>query len=207
MPLKDLLDAIEAEANEESARLERESKAEAEAILSRAREEVARAREGILRAHAPATEAEANRRVALARLEASRLTREAREEAFSCLLAEVRARLAAARGELGYRDTLRAFFGEALAALPDAATARVHPDDEGLASDLAREMRADLNLVPDPGVGGGVVLESAGGRVVRNTFEERLANAEPLLRPWYGRRLEALSKTVSEFVAGTAGER
>jgi hypothetical protein len=32
------------------------------------------------------------------------------------------------------------------------------------------------------------VLQSAGGRVVRNTFEERLASATPRLRPWYRER-------------------
>lgn len=188
MPLKDLLNAIEAEANEESVRLENESRAEAEAILTEARAEAERAREEVLRARAPATANEANRRVALARLEASRLEREAREEAFSLLLAEARTRLAAAREEPGYRDALHALMREALAALPDASTARVNPLDV----EPAREVGAKLTVVPDPGVGGGVVLESAGGRVVRNTFEDRLANAASRLRPWYGERLRAI---------------
>ena len=43
---------------------------------------------------------------------------------------------------------------------------------------------------------GGVVVESADGRVVRNTLEERLVNAEPGLRPWYARRLAALEAPV-----------
>lgn len=193
MPLQELLNAIEAEANAERERLEAESKAEAEAIVVAAREEAERARGEILRAHAPATEAEANRRLALARLEAGRLEREAREEAFSLLLAEARAMLAAARGEPGHRNALRPLLEEALSALPDAATVRVHPDDEALASELARTAGVELTVMPDPGIDGGVVLESAGGRVVRNTLEERLANAGPRLRPWYGRRLEALA--------------
>ena len=203
MPLRELLNAIEAEANEESARLREEAEAEAEAVLSGARSEAARAREEILRAHAPATENEANRRVALACLEAGRLRREAHDEAFRLLLGETRDRLADARAEPGYRETLRALLGEALAALPDAATARVDPGDVELASDLIRELNPDLTVTPDPGVGGGVVLESAGGRVVGNTFGARLANAEPRLRPWYGRRLEALSGSVP----GSAGAR
>ncbi len=188
MPLEDLLNAIESEADEERARLGEE--AEAAAILSRAREEAARAREDVLRSRVPA--AEANRRRAVARLEAGRLEREARHEAFVLLLAETRDRLAKVRGEPSHRDALRALLREALAALPDAATARVHPDDEGLADRLAREAGANLVVKPDPGVDGGFVLEAAGGRVVRNTFGARLANAEARLRPWYGRRLEAL---------------
>jgi vacuolar-type H+-ATPase subunit E/Vma4 len=198
LPLKDLLNAIEAEAKEESARLESESRAEADAILAQARAGAAGAREEVLRAPAAATANEADRRVALARLEASRLEREAREEALALLLAEARTRLAAARDEPGYRETLRALMREALAALPDASTARVNPPDEALAAELARQLGADLTVAPDPGVGG-VVLESADGRVVRNTFEERLATAAPRLRPWYGRRLRA--------VAGSSVER
>lgn len=199
MPLKDLLNAIEAEANEESASLENESRAEADAILAEARADAARARQEILRAHAPATANEANRRVALARLEASRLEREAREEAFSLLIDEALSRLAAARDEPGYRDTLRALMREALAALPDASTARVNPLDETVAAEVARDIGADLAVAPDLGVGGGVVLRSAGGRVVRNTFEERLANAAPQLRPWYGRRLQEIEKSAGEL--------
>ena len=191
MPLKDLLNAIEAEATSERERLEADSKAEAAAIVAAAREEAERARGEILRAQAPATGAEADRRLALARLEASRLEREARRDAFDELLSEARALLAGARREPGYRDALGALLSEALAALPDASTARVHPDDEALLTDLARG--ADLAVVPDAAVGGGVVLESPGGRVVRNTLPERLANAEPGLRPWYGARLEALA--------------
>ena len=198
MPLKDLLNAIEAEANEESARLESESRAEAEAILAEARADAARAREEVLRAHAPATTNEANRRVALARLDASRLEREAREEAFSLLVDGARFRLAPVRDEPGYRDTLRALMREALTALPDATTARVNPLDETLASELARELGADLAVTPEPGIGGGVVLASAGGRVVRNTFEERLTNAAPQLRPWFGERFRALERSAVE---------
>lgn len=195
MPLKDLLNAIEADANEEGARLENESRGEAETILAEAEAGAVRAREEVLRAHAPATTNEANRRVALARLEASRLEREAREEAFSLLVDEARSRLAAVRDEPGYRDTLRALMREALAALPDAATAHVNPLDETLAAGLAHELGADLAVAPEPGIGGGVVLASAGGRAVRNTLEERLTNAAPQLRPWYGERFRALEKS------------
>ena len=195
MPLKDLLNAIEVEANRESTRLEDESRAEADAILAEARAGAARAREEVLRAHAPATANEADRRVALARLEASRLERDAREEAFALLLAGARTRLAAARDEPGYRETLSALMREALVALPDTSTVRVNPLAAALAAELAREIGANLAVAPDPGVGGGVVLESAGGRVVRNTFGERLANAAPRLRPWYGRRLQDMERS------------
>ena len=100
------------------------------------------------------------------------------------------------------RIDLGALLAEALVALPDASTARVHPDDEASVSDLARETGSRLAVVPDAAVAGGVVLESAGGRVLRNTLPERLANAEPGLRSWYGARLERLALDVAP--AGTS---
>lgn len=192
LPLQDLLNVIEAEANEERLRLESDSKAEAEAIVSAAHEEAARARDEVLRARTPATEAEAARRLAVARLEASRLLREARESAFSQLLAEVRRRLAGSSASPAHRDTVRALLQEALAAVPDAHTARVSPRDEPLIAELAREAGVDLTVETDETVSGGVALESGRGRVARNTFEGRLASAEPRLRAWYGGRLEGL---------------
>lgn len=192
MPLRDLLAAIEAEANEERSRIEAEGRARADAILAEARAGAARAREDVLRAHAPATRTEASRRVAVARLEAARIVREARERAFSLLLAEVRARLAAEREGPAHRATLRALLDEALAALPDAATVRANPRDGALVGELLGGAGEGLRVEADAGIVGGVVVESAGGRVVRNTFEERLANAEPQLRTAYGRRLDTL---------------
>lgn len=193
MPLKDLLNAIEAEADGESVRLLTESETEAEAILSGACEEASRAREETLGAHASATRGEADRRISLARLEAGRIERTAREQAYALLLSQARAALAAAREEPGYPDTLGALLAEALAALPDATMVHINPGDEELTRDLAQVTAPDLGVAPDPDVGEGVVLESAGGRVVRNTMEERLANAGPGLRPWYGRRIGALA--------------
>lgn len=138
-------------------------------------------------------EAEAERRIARARLEAKNTLRAAREEAFELLLAEVRSRLAVLRGTSGYRGVLRALLREGLAALPDARLVRVDPRDEGLAAELVRESRADLAVEPSFETLGGLVLESGDGRVARNTFEERLSNAEPRLRLWYGRRLSELT--------------
>lgn len=195
MPLNELLSAIESEAREERERLEAESRAEVEAIVAAAHGEAARAREDILRAYAPDTQAAATRRVASARLEAARLRRAAREEAFSLLLQEARSRLAAqARG--GDRATTRALLLEALAALPDAEVLWVNPRDEESAVELVRELHASLT-VETADVTGGVVLETGHGVVVRNTFEERLANAESELRPWYGRRLDRLAAATS----------
>ncbi len=192
-PLKDLLASIEAEAKQENDRLDAESRAEAEAILARAREEARATREEVLRPREAEAESETERRTARARLEATNILRAAREEAFGSLLAEVRSRLAALRGAPRYRGAFRALLREGLAALPDARLVRVDPRDEVLAAELVRESGADLAVEPSLEALGGLVLESGDGRVARNTFEERLTNAEPRLRLWYGRRLSGLT--------------
>jgi len=193
-PLKDLLAAIEADADEERSRLEAESVAEAEGILRSAREEAEAGRAGILRPARAESEAEANRRLARARLAAEAMRREAREEAFERLLADVRSELSHRRDGAAYHDALRALISEGLAAIPDARTLYTDPRDEALALALVHELGADLAVEPTLETSGGVVLQSAGGRLVRNTFEERLATAAPRLRLWYGRRLDALAQ-------------
>jgi V/A-type H+/Na+-transporting ATPase subunit E len=192
-PLKDLLASIEVEAKQESERLEAESRAEAESILAEAREKAQETREEVLRSWEAEAEAEAERRIARARLEAMNTLRAAREQAFEQLLAEVRSRLGALRGELGYREALRALLRETLAALPDARLVRVDSRDEELAAELVRESGADLAVEASLETLGGLVLESDDGRLARNTFEERLANAEGRLRLWYGRRVSELT--------------
>ncbi|CAA9460374.1 MAG: hypothetical protein AVDCRST_MAG28-3207 [uncultured Rubrobacteraceae bacterium] len=193
-PLNDLLAAIEAEAKEERARLEAESRAEAEVIMAEAQREAAAAREEILGPLEAEANSEAEHRTATTRLQGARLLREAREEAFGLLLAETSSSLAALRGEeAGYHATLRALLREGLAALPGARSLRVDPRDEALAAELLKELGAEyLALDPSLQTSGGLVLESGDGRTLRNTFEERLANAEPGLRLWYGRRLDSL---------------
>lgn len=191
-PLDDLLAAIEAEAKEERARLEAESRAEAEVILAEAQREASAAREEILRPLEVEANSEAERRTATARLEAARLLREAREESFGLLLAGTNSSIAALRGEGGYRTALRALLREGFTALPGAKILRVDPRDEALAAELLKELGADLSVDPSLQTAGGLVLESGDGRTLPNTFEERLANAEPELRLWYGRRLDSL---------------
>ncbi|MGF1470665.1 MAG: V-type ATP synthase subunit E [Rubrobacteraceae bacterium] len=188
-PLNDLLSAIEADANEERARLDESSRAAAEEILARARAEAEFARTQPTRDQEPELQREAARRIGAARVEAANLLREAREESFDQLLGEARSRLGTLRGTGRYRGLLGALLDEARAVLPNARVMRVDPADAELASELAAEH--DLTVESSLQTTGGLELASDDGRSIRNTFEERLANAEPELRMAYGRRLAA----------------
>jgi V/A-type H+/Na+-transporting ATPase subunit E len=185
MALADLLRAIEADAEAERARADREAAAEAAAIVGDAQVE-ASALEAAL-ADAPETEAraEAAHLRALARLDAAAVVRLAREQAFVSLLGGIRDRFAALRGSDGYPALFEALIIESRAALPVARQLRVDRRDADLALPLARGLRVEPTLE----TWGGVELASDDGRTIRNTVEERLANAEPLLRQVFAQRL------------------
>jgi vacuolar-type H+-ATPase subunit E/Vma4 len=190
MALVELLAGLEAEAASDAARLEAETREEANRILETARAEARQLQEQSAHANERELDGEAERRRALARLSAAAAVREAREEAFREFLAEVREHLAALRERAEYPSLLRALIRESTTALPDATVLRVDPRDERLASALVENLDAELNVVAVLTTAGGVELASGDGRTVRNTVEERLANAEPALRLLFGAALD-----------------
>ena len=134
-------------------------------------------------------------------MDASAAVRSAREEAFASLLAGIRAELAAFRGAASYPALFRSLLAESRAALPAARELRVDPRDLDLAMALAGELRVD----PALDTWGGVELACDDGRTIRNTLEERLANAEPLLRRRFARRLAtAVARGCAMRILGAA---
>lgn len=178
MPLADLLEAIELEADEELARREREARSEAEQILARGRHEAAALTASLIDAAESSAAREAESTVALARLEALATVRDAREAAYGRLLGQVREELAAARSRADYLQLMRSLLEESRRALPSATVLRVDPRDVQLASELAGTLRVEPLL----DTWGGLELASEDGRAVLNTLERRLANADPILR-------------------------
>ena len=76
------------------------------------------------------------------------------------------------------RRCFAALLAESRAALPAARELRIDRRDADLARPLADGLGVELTL----DTWGGLELASDDGRTLRNTLEERLANAEPLLR-------------------------
>ena len=185
MALADLLQAIEADAAAERARADREAAAEATAIVEQARAKAAELAAELAAEPEDEARAEAERTRALARMDASAAVRSAREEAFASLLAGIRAELAALRGAESYPELFRSLLAESRAALPEAHELHVDPRD----LDLAMELAGELRVHPTLDTWGGLELACDDGRTVRNTLEERVANAEPLLRRRFARRL------------------
>lgn len=185
MALEDLLRAIEVEADEERHRADRDRSAAATAIIEAARQEATTVEAELTGAPEGEALAEAKRERALARLQAAQTVRVARELAFGSLLGRIRDELAALRGSDAYPAVFRALLAESRAALPEGRELRVDHRDAELAASLA----GDLRVVTTLDTWGGMELAGDDGRTVRNTLEERLVNADQLLRGRFARWL------------------
>lgn len=182
MALKDLLTALEADAAAETERLHGETEAEAARIVESAHLEARTLEQETARADEARLARELERRRSEARLAAAGTLRNAHEASVETLQGALRRRLAALRGTDAYPGVLRALIEEALAAVPSASLLRVDPRDAQLAREVVRELNVRVELKPDLETLGGLEAVTSDGRTVRNTFEERVRNADPALR-------------------------
>jgi vacuolar-type H+-ATPase subunit E/Vma4 len=182
MTLADLLAGLRSEAEAETALLEAETREQANRIRAAARAEASVLREQIVLAAEDDIRKEADRRRAAARLAVAASVRVAREKLFLDFRTTVSRRLDELREDERYPAVLRALLEESLAALPAATSLRVDPRDERLARQLLAERGVKLELAASLKTAGGLELADGRERVVRNTVEERVANAEAVLR-------------------------
>lgn len=185
MALSDLLQAIEEQVGEERLLADQDTASQVAEILERAREDAATLEAELATAPEGDARLEAERERGRARLQAADTVRAEQEEIFATLLAAIRAELAALRGSDRYSALFRALLAQSRSALPSARRLRVDPRDDDLGRSLAGDLRVESTL----DTSGGLELADDDGRTVRNTWEERLANAEPLLRREFARRL------------------
>ena len=182
MTLADLLAGLRSEAEAETALLEAETLEQANRIRAAALAEASVLREQIVLAAEDDIRKEADRRRAAARLAVAASVRVAREELFLDFRTTVSRRLDELREDERYPAVLRALLEESLAALPAATSLRVDSRDERLARQLLAERGVKLELAASLKTAGGLELADGRERVVRNTVEERVANAEAVLR-------------------------
>lgn len=107
-----------------------------------------------------------------------------REEHLESAVAAAREELACRRGQDGYPDVLKGLLHEALDTLgEDGPRVHVDPRDEATVRALLEDSPGGPPVLPDLETAGGVVVDSADGRIrVDNTFESRLARAEEVYR-------------------------
>lgn len=191
MALSDLLAGLEAEAAAEKAQLEAETSAEVMRIGDAAQAEARLLENQALREVEDEVLRETEARRARARLAVAAAVRQAHDDSFRECLEKVRGRLDVIRNGSRYPTVFRGLLRESLAALPTATVLRVDPRDERLAADVLAELGVDLEIVAVLQTAGGVELARGEDRAVRNTVEDRLANAEPALRLLFGKAQQA----------------
>jgi V/A-type H+-transporting ATPase subunit E len=196
MPLQELLRAIELDAEQEWVTADRARTEAATAVVEQARVQAAELENQLRRSSEQQAGQEAERVRSLARLHAAATVRAAREAAFALLLAQVRDEIRTLRGTDAYAALFTALLAESRAALPSAVELRVDPRDHVLAADVARGLRVVETLETS----GGLELVAPDGRSIRNTLEERLANAEVALRQQFARWLATTETSVGEGV-------
>jgi len=183
LALADILDAIRAEADAEIEAIRVKAESEAAAVLTRASDQAEAEEERLSLVRDRAADRQTDRIVNRARLDADRSFRAEVEELYVQTRRAAADELQSLRGTSRYEDILSSLLAECCAVLPGATVLRVDPADEAVAHRIiANGERSDLRVEATLDSSGGVELVDDDGRVIRNTFEARLARADGLLR-------------------------
>jgi vacuolar-type H+-ATPase subunit E/Vma4 len=183
MGVETIVEAIGSEAAEQIAAIE----SECDRTVARIAQEAATRADGERRKWAGSRDEEAERKrsgiVNRARLDADRHLAEVREELFQQALARVTGMLEELTAEPRYEAIFRALYEEAIAIVPDEdARVLVRPEDRELAEHLIAERGGAGTVDATRSCIGGLDVETADGRCVRNTFDSRLGLSERELR-------------------------
>ena len=183
MSLETIVAAIAAEADAEVQRIEDETSVRVESILNEARTRALSEQEAWEESRSEETIQAVARVVNRARLEADRRVADAKEALFQEALGRLVERIRQAIAGPDYPGIFRALHTEALTVVPDpGATVLVRPMDLELAERVARDRGATGVVKGALDCVGGLDIEGADGRSVRNTVDSRLQQSERRLR-------------------------
>jgi vacuolar-type H+-ATPase subunit E/Vma4 len=189
MALDNILQALEAEANQHIAELEQAAQTELAAIRTQAQANAEAARQQQLAAIKLPIRTERTRLLNQAKLEALQRVLDTREALISSVLEEAGRRLAALPGLASYPVLLQQLTQEAVEALDGVGRLHVHVAKRDLAlmnrivEQLALSAVVEENLDREPAEWGGVVVTSTDGRIsLINTLATRLERVARLYR-------------------------
>lgn len=181
MAIEDIFRALDEQADEECAEIMRAAEAQAAAIREEARQEAERIKQRKLEAVEEVVRAKAGKIVNAARLENKKELAAVRDEAVEKAFATAASSLASLRSTPGYESVFKALAEEALQGLEGDCTVLVDPADAALAEKTLASMGMRCTVSPAISTMGGLVVSTAGGKVLRhNTFETRLAKTRSL---------------------------
>jgi V/A-type H+/Na+-transporting ATPase subunit E len=184
MAYEELIHSMEADAQLRVLEVREGARREIEETQEAARREIDEIRKRLLADTARRIEVEQHQRLYRAREEAKAGLARVREEYLGHAIELADERLGTMRGEDSYAGVLEGLTREALESLAEPG-ARVHvdPRDEAAARAFVEELQGQPPLIPDLEIAGGVIVESADGRIsVDNTFAARLVRAGEVYR-------------------------
>ncbi|MBI4715898.1 MAG: hypothetical protein HY760_08185 [Nitrospirae bacterium] len=190
-----LIEAIDREGERRRQEILHKGREEADALILRARKEIAARESETLEALREELTRLRTRERNRGFLEAGGRRAVAENGILLEVFAWVKDRLPALRKSPGYPDAFQRMWKEGLAAAgigrvsrrageadPVSGVVRVHPDDVSLLREEAD--RSGWRLIPDPGIPGGFRMELRGGKIVlANTLESRLEKGWPAWLP------------------------
>lgn len=183
MAIEDIFRALEVQADEECRLILEGAKAQAKAIEEGARDESKRIRDHRVEVADVSVRARAQHLLNAARLANRKATAAAKDGGVEGVFAEAGRQLAGLRGTREYERIFRSLAEEALNGAEGDVVVRVDPADATLAIAILAdggwrgEVEADLHTI------GGITVVSNGGTVIRrNTFEDRIHKARPLVQ-------------------------
>lgn len=177
MGYEELIDSLQREAEEKTGEIRRDAEARAEKLKAEAGEKLELMKAEYARMQASAVREQTEAILREAEVEAGTVRLSAENEILKRLYGAALSSLAGLRDE-GYEDVFRALQAE----LPPFKwqQVRVNPGD----LELAGELFPGSEVIPEPGISGGMEAAAEDGRVrVVNTFEKRLERAWPEMAP------------------------
>lgn len=179
MAIEDILATLEAQAQADIDAVLHEASEHAQMIEAEARLEADRISDGFVRQVEKSAKGEGAKLVNAARLQAKMLVSRARGDSVERVFDEAAATLAGSREGAGYDALFSRLLVEALEGVDRVdLVVRVDPRDAELATQVLDAKGLAAQVESDLTTAGGVVVESAGGRVIRrNTLEDRMDRA------------------------------
>ncbi len=184
MTYEDLIQSMEAGAQEKIEEIRKNAERQCEGIVKDAEERAKLIHEEIL-ALARATIADRRNRLLYSTRQDERAADiRAKEEILNRVYAQAEARLAELRSGDGYRTLFSRLLSESVREMDDEnPVIHVDPRDEALCREVVSGMNRTFRIVPDITTHGGVVVSSSDEQVrIHNTLESRLERAKVLYK-------------------------
>ena len=183
MAIEDILRALEEQGQADCEACTDEARAHAAQIIEDARARAQQIHENHVAAVERSARADAMKKVNAARLKGRMQVSGVRGNGLDSVFDAARGSLNKLHDVADYDALFASLAREALAGVEGPVVIRVAAKDEALARQTAAQLGVSADVRGDLETAGGLVVEAAGGKIVRrNTFEDRLERARPYIQ-------------------------